>query len=107
MAKIILEFVTVEKVGNGFCTLVEEFQKQDGSRGKQFYKAWSKTPVNVGDTVHCQGLMSAKPAVDFATGLERKWTDRAGKEHTSVEVNVNDAVINVIGKAVSKENMPF
>jgi hypothetical protein len=37
--------------------------------------------------------MSAKPAVDFATGQERKWTDKAGKEHTSIEVHVNDAVI--------------
>lgn len=107
MAKITLEFVTVEKVGNGFCTLVEEFQKQDGSRGKQYFKAWTRDAVEVGQVVHCSGLMSAKPAVDFATGLERKWTDRQGKEHTSVEVHVNDASINIIGKPVPKENLPF
>lgn len=107
MAKIVVEFATVEKVGNGFVTLVEEFQREDGSRGKQYFKAWTQSTAKAGDIVHCTGLMSAKPSVDFATGLERKWTDRQGKEHTSVEVNVNNATITVVAQQQSKENAPF
>jgi hypothetical protein len=93
MAKILLESVKVEKAGNGHCTAVEEYTRNDGSTGKTWFKVWAKTPVEVGDVIKVTGIMSAKPAVDFATGEERKWTDRAGKEHTSIEVHVNDAVI--------------
>jgi hypothetical protein len=93
MAKILLESVKVDKAGNGHCTAVEEYTRNDGSTGKTWFKVWAKTPVEVGDVIKVTGIMSAKPAVDFATGEERKWTDRAGKEHTSIEVHVNDAVI--------------
>lgn len=93
MAKIVLESAKVEKVGNGHCTVVEEFTKNDGSKGKTWFKIWSKTIVEAGDVVKISGSMSAKPAIDFATGQERKWTDQTGKEHTSIEVHVNDAVI--------------
>lgn len=93
MAKILLESVKVDKVGNGHCSVVEEFTKNDGSKGKTWFKIWSTTVVEVGDLIKVTGNMSAKPAIDYATSLERKWTDKAGKEHTSIEVHVNDAVI--------------
>lgn len=93
MAKILLESVTVDKAGNGHCTVLEEYTRNDGSTGKTLFKVWSNTLVEVGDVVKITGTMSAKPSIDYATGQERKWTDKAGKEHTSIEVNVNDAVI--------------
>ena len=93
MAKIVIESAKVEKAGNGHCTVVEEFKKNDGSTGKTWFKIWSRTVVEAGDVVKVSGSMSAKPAVDFATGQERKWTDKTGKEHTSIEVHVNDATI--------------
>ena len=68
MAKILLESVKVDKAGNGHFTAIEVC----------FLPALS---------VH----LRSKPSVDFLTGLERKWTDRAGKEHTSIEVHVNEA----------------
>lgn len=91
MAKILLESVKVDKAGNGHFTAIEEYTRNDGSIGKTFFKVWSTAPVEVGDLVKVTGIMSAKPSVDFLTGLERKWTDRAGKEHTSIEVHVNEA----------------
>lgn len=91
MAKILLESVKVEKAGNGHFTVVEEYTRNDGSVGKTWFKVWSTAAVEVGDLVKVTGIMSAKPAIDFATGLERKWTDKSGKEHTSIEVHVNEA----------------
>lgn len=107
MAKITLEFVKVEKAGNGHCTVVEEYTRNDGSKGKTWFKVWSNTPVQPEDVVHVSGLMSAKPAVDFATGQERKWTDKAGKEHTSIEVHINEAVISKLGSDKPRGNDPF
>lgn len=107
MAKVMVEFVTVENTGNGVFTVTEDYQRQDGSRAKQYYKIWSKEQVSKGDTMHIEGLLSVKPSVDYQTGEERKWTDRNGKEHTSFEIHINNALISKIGRAVKSGNEPF
>lgn len=107
MAKVIIEYVTVESVGNGVFTVSEDYARQDGSKSKQYYKIWSREAVSKGDIMHIEGLQSVKPATDYQTGEERKWTDRNGKQHTSFEIHINNPIINKLGRTPSKEATPF
>lgn len=104
MATIEIPMGVVENIGKGFFTVSEEVTRRDGGKFKQFYKVWVDARVNKGDIVSVTGTMSAKPAIDFNTGQERKWTDGKGVQHTSVEVSVNDADVTPFA---SKINAPF
>jgi hypothetical protein len=85
--------LTVTKAFPKFFIAQDTFKKADGTEGKQNYKVWSNTVVQIGQTVNIIGSASANV---------NEFNDQAtGKPVVYAQLSINAKEVEILGAAPS------
>ena len=95
--------LTVTKAFPKFFIAQDTFKKQDGSEGKQNYKVWSQSVVQVGQIVNITGTASAI----VCTITPNDGTNNTGTPVTCTTANLVELINSGIVCLLAESNVKF